>query len=220
MRLSYQHFWEWFKRNHQNIIALNDKPRKEMLYWINELSAHLRSYCKFLEYELRWVAPDHVLFTITVNGKSKLFKRVDALISKAPQVPGWMIRALDGARPIDYNMEEQIEKTGADPRELRFSFGSPYKRKESLVIYHPMCTVDNCEDFFLLARGAVYNLLGERQFGMEIGKVLIDEFILDPDLDYIDMLKEEVVYELESLPELLGMRQSVIRVDKQGNLMG
>src|SRR5688500_16373138 len=116
-----QHFWEWFKRYQNQYDYLKHKRRNEFSFWLSELSAHLHAYCKYCDCILEFKHKQPFL-TITVNGKVKYFKKAEDLVAKAPIIPGWTFTALEGPRPIDFFLEDQIEKTGIDPREFYFQY--------------------------------------------------------------------------------------------------
>jgi hypothetical protein len=48
-KLSKRHFWEWFKRHNQEYLLLNHKSKKEAVYWLRELDAHLRANSNSLD---------------------------------------------------------------------------------------------------------------------------------------------------------------------------
>lgn len=209
-KFSKRHLWEWFTRNNQEYLTLKNKPKKEALYWLNELQAHLRTYFKFLDFTLEWGPKGPAILTITVHGKAKHFKKATDLVAKAPAIPGWTIVALEEPRPLEFMLEEQIMDTGIDPRELSFSFDSEHPNA-SLIVYHPLCTQKNEHLIHQLAYAAVYNLLGERSFGDDICSLEVSNLSsADPD----------DVEELEALPRCLGMRKSdVMMVDNAGILI-
>src|SRR5688572_28821824 len=118
-----RHFWEWYKRYHQeyDYDIFKAKPKKEMAYWLNELSADLSAYCKFCDFILEWEQKQPNL-TITVHGKVKYFKKAEDLVAKAPVISEWTFTALADPRPIDFFLEQQIESTCIDPREFYFQY--------------------------------------------------------------------------------------------------
>jgi hypothetical protein len=209
-KLSKHHFWEWFRRHNQEYLALTNKPRKEAAYWLNELNAHLRAYFKFFGFSFEWRKEQTAHLTITVNGKARHFKKVEDLVDKAPKIPGWTIVALEDPRPVDFLLEQQIEATGIDPRELYFSFASDDPHNAVLIVYHPLCTAENEHLVYQLANDAVYNLLGERSFGTDIGR-----------LEVANLSQAEAgdIEELEALPALVSLRKSALVVDGRGNLV-
>lgn len=208
--LSKLHFWDWFSRHTQEYLALKNKPKKEASYWLNELNAHLRAYFKFLGFSLELQQEQTATLTITVNGKARHFKKAEDLVAKAPQLPGWTIVALEEPRPVDFLLEQQIQDTGIDPRELCFSFASDDPHNAVLIVYHPLCTSQNEHLIYQLASAAVYNLLGERSFGMNIRWLQVANLsCADPD----------DVEELEALPARIGPCRSAMMVDSEGSLV-
>ena len=35
-------------------LALRNKNKKEQVYWLNELRAHVRAYCRFFGFSIEW----------------------------------------------------------------------------------------------------------------------------------------------------------------------
>jgi len=209
-KLSKRHFWEWFRRHNQEYLALKNKPKKEVAYWLNELNAHLRSYFKFFGFSLELQQERRANLTITVNGKAMHFKKVDDLVAKAPEIGGWTIVALEDPRPVDFLLEQQMQATGIDPRELCFSFAGDDPHNATLIVYHPLCTSENEHLIYQLANTATYNLLGERSFGTDIHQLQVANLSCADPGD---------VQELEALPACIDLCRSGITVDSQGNLV-
>lgn len=210
-KLPKRHFWEWFKRHHKEYLELNKKSKREAAYWLHELNAHLRAYFKFFGFSLA-LADDKgtASLTITVNGKAMHFKKVDAFVATAPELPGWNFYALEAPMPIDYLLEKQIEDAGIHPGELYFSFGGNDLEDSTIVVYHPLCTEYNKRFILQLANVAIYNLLGERSFGLDIDCLEVENLsCADPD----------DVHRLESLPTHIGLRRSPMVVDHNGALL-
>jgi hypothetical protein len=210
-KLPKRHFWEWFKRHHKEYLDLNKKSKKEAAYWLHELTTHLRAYFKFFGFRL--ALPDDkgtASLTITVNGKAMHFKKVDTFVATATELPGWTIIALEDPMPIDFLLEKQIEDAGIHPGELYFSFDDNDPEDKDLIVYHPLCTEDNKRFILQLAYAAVYNLLGERSFGIDIGQLEVDNLsCADPD----------EVHKLESLSTHIELRRSAMVVDPNGALL-
>jgi hypothetical protein len=210
-KLPKRHFWEWFKRHNKEYLDLNKKSKKEAAYWLHELNAHLRAYFKFFGFSL--ALPDDkgiASLTITVNGKAMHFKKVDAFVTTAPDLPGWNFYALEGPMPIDYLLEKQIEDVGIHPGELYFSIDDNDPEDKDLIAYHPLCTEYNKPFILQLVYAAVYNLLGERSFGLDINNLEVENLsCADPDH----------VYKLESLPTHIDLRRSAMMVDHNGALL-
>src|SRR5439155_12270019 len=102
-------------------LELGNKSKKEAGYWLNELTAHLRAYFKFFGFSLSLHPKETAGLTITVNGKAMHFKKVEAFVAMAPEIPGWRISALENPMPVDFFLEKQMEAAGIDPREFYFS---------------------------------------------------------------------------------------------------
>jgi hypothetical protein len=207
-KLPKRHFWEWFKRHNKEYLEVYKKPKKEATFWKHELNAHLRAYYKFFGFSLALYDKAPARLTITANGRAEHFKKVEALVAIAPEIPGWNIRALKDPMPVDYLLEELIEDTGIDPRDCYFSFTA--KDGRDIVVYHPLCTKHNGFSFLRLADAAVFNLLGERSFGTDIGYL---------DVANLSCADANNVHKLLDLPTYIGLRKSAMGVDHNGNLL-
>jgi hypothetical protein len=209
-KLSKRHFWEWFKRHDKEYLELNKKSKKEADYWLSELTAHLRVYFRYFGFSLSLPDNGPASLTITVNGKAKHFKKVETFVAKAPELPGWTIIALEDPMPIDFLLEKEIKRTGIHPGEFYFSFDGNDPEDTDIIVYHPLCTEENKSLFLQLAYAAVYNLLGERSFGIDLGHLEVDN------LSYAD---PEEVYQLSALPTHIDLRRSAMAVDQHGTLL-
>jgi hypothetical protein len=171
-QLSKTHFWQWFLRHHKEYLGLNKKTKKELTYWQNELQAHLRAYYKFLYFSI-YVPNEGAtgVLTISVSGKGGYFKYVDNLVALAPEIPGWKIQALEPPRPIDFLWQEQVGHTDIDPRE--FWCTVPEGERAHLSVYHMLYTEANNWPYTQAAETAVYNVLGERSFGLDIRLITV-----------------------------------------------
>ncbi len=207
-RLPKRHFWKWFNRHNKEYLELHKKSKKDATYWADELNAHLRAYFKFFSFSLALFDKEPARLTITVNGMDEHFKKVDAFVATAPEIPGWNIRALEDPMPVDFLLEELMEEIGIDPRECYFSFAG--KDWKDIIVYHPLCTKDNGFLFLQLANAAVFNLLGERSFGTDIGDLVVDN---------LSCADADNIHKLLDLPTHIGLRKSDMGVDHNGNLL-
>lgn len=206
--LTKRHFWNWFQLHQHEYRVLLKQPKKEIKYWLREMNTHLRAYYKFLGFGLSCPDQGIARLTITVHGKAKHFRKVEAFVATAPAIPGWNIQALEGPMPIDFLLDDQIRHLGIHPLECSFSFSGD--DEETMVVYHPLCTDDNRRAFLRLAYDAVYNLLGEHSFGLYIEAIGVDN------LSRADLAE---VHPLEELPLHLPNHSPGLSVDGNGLLV-
>jgi hypothetical protein len=209
-KLPKRHFWEWFKRHHKEYLELPKMSKKEAGYWLHELNAHVRAYFKFFGFSLALPNEGTARLTITVNGNAMHFKKAEAFVATAPDIPGWSISALEDPMPIDFLLDKQMEDACTDPREFFFSFAANDAGETDIIVYHPLCTTYNTRVFLQLAYAAIYNLLGERSFGMDLGHLEVAN---------LSCADTEEVYQLEELPTRIGRRSSSMVVDDNGTLL-
>lgn len=211
--LAKSHFWKWFERNNLEYLHLRKKNKKEFSYWINEMSAHLRAYFKYIYFELGWSHDGkNAMLIITADGRSQYFKRVDDLVAKAPSIPNWEIIALEPPRPINFLLDEEYGDIDIDPGRLWFSFYD-YEDDEvrpSLIVYSELFN----RDTRLLVQAAISrvikNLLGERSAAIDIGSVDVWNLSNAPG--------DAKLHKIEDLPLHLGTRRSVLEIDATGTI--
>jgi len=209
-KLPKNHFWEWFNRNNKEYLELKKKTKKEAGYWMNELTAHLRVCFRYFGFSITLPDNGPAKLTVTVNGREVYFEKVEAFVGKAPEIPGWMIAALEEPMPVDFMLEKQIDKAGIHPSEFSFSFASYEPADTDIIVYHPLCTEENNRQFLLLAYDALYNLLGERSYGADLGRV---------EMANLSGADQSEVYQLEELPTHISLRRPAMVIDHNGTLL-
>ena len=210
-KLSKRHFWKWFECNNKEYLQLGMKSKKDTIYWVNELRAHLRAYFKFLDFTLIPMQEGQSgILTISVNGAARRFKRVEAFVAAAPSIANWKIQALEEPMPMDFLLEERCGETGINPYEFRFL---PQEEDDSidLCVYHPLYTEERQSVFVQVAEAATYNLLGERSFGLDIRYISVDNVSCAP--------KEAELLNPEELERYLGGQKSSLVVDASGRMV-
>jgi hypothetical protein len=209
LKLSKQHFWLWFREHNREYLSLNTKSQKDIRYWTNELTAHLRAYYKFLYFSIS-TTNDHTtgVLTISVAGKEQYFKYVDRLTAVAPAIPDWRVQALEAPMPIDFLWEHEHGDTGVDPHDF-WCLVPEGGYKPDIEIYHRLYTEDRQRAFRAAAEGALYNVLGERAFGRNIGVISVANLSTAP--------KGELI-KLKKLPAYMITEVSGLAVDAMGRM--
>ncbi|AXY77641.1 hypothetical protein D3H65_28275 [Paraflavitalea soli] len=173
-----RHFWVWFQRNSDIFQHVDKLDKKVFRYWLNELHIHLR-VCRRNIYPTIFIPADGSTpqFIITAGGNVKYFKAVEALVAKAPAIPGWIIHGFHPPRPIDFFIEQEHGDTGIDPHNLWFipcledNLGRP-----GITIYaERYLPVDR--SFEAAAEAVLTNLLGERSAGLDLGWVEVKRLV-------------------------------------------
>ena len=211
--LAKSHFWNWFQRNSAEYLQLRKKNKKEFTYWINEMTAHLRAYFKYIHFELGWDNEEKKgKLIITADGRSNYFKRVDDLVAKAPAIPNWDIIALQPPRPIDFLVEEEYGDTGIDPHRLWFSFYDfeDEDDRPDLIVYSELYNEDTTKEFEAAVNSIVVNLLGERSAAIDIGSINV--------WNLSDAPGDATLHKMEELPYYLGRRKSSLEIDASGQI--
>lgn len=208
-KLSKRHFWEWFKRNNTTYLDLHKRSKKEAAYWINELNTHLRAYGRFYSFVLSVSNQDTGTLTISVDGKPHHFKKADALVALAPEIPAWTFISLEAPMSLNPEMEMLLADAGISLDELYFSFVGNTAEYNSIVVYHTLCNDDSNQLFYNIAHAVVYNMLGERSFGVDI---------TDIDVANLSEANGAELWKLEELPSRIITRQSLFVVTETGML--
>lgn len=208
-KLSKRHFWEWFQRNNTTYLDLHNRSKKEAAYWINELNTHLRAYGRFYFYVLS-VSNQHTgTLTISVDGKPHHFKKADALVALAPDIPAWTILSLEAPMSLNPEMGKLLADAGIGLDELYFSFDTNFPDNNSIIVYHTLCNDASNDLFYNIAHTVVYNLLGERSFGVDI---------TDIEVANVSEANGAELWKIEELPSRIISRQSLFVVTETGML--
>lgn len=208
-KLSKRHFWEWFKRNNTTYLDLHNRSKKEATYWINELNTHLRAYGRFYSFVLSVSNQNTGTLTISVDGKPHHFKKADALVALAPDIPAWTILSLEAPMSLNPEMEKLLADAGIGLDELYFSFVGNRDEYNSIIVYHTLCTDDSRYLFYQIAHAVVYNMLGERSFGIDISNI---------DVANVSETNGAELLKLEELPSHIITQQPLFVVDETGVL--
>lgn len=210
IKLSKHHFWEWFIQNNKEYLQLHNKTQKELKYWKNEMSAHLRAYFKFLYFSIS-VGEEGTagVLTISVSGKARYFKYVDNIVAIAPAIPGWTIQALEAPRSIDAFWEDEFGHNRIDPHELWCAVPGE-EHLPGIAVYHMMYTEAENWLYTQAVEMALYNVLGERSFGLDIGPITVGNLSGAP--------QDAELIRLEELPAYMPRDKSAFEVDATGKI--
>lgn len=168
-------FWHWFQRNKDTYHNLPTSTKAEVLYLMREMSMHLAAYGRHINAELYWENVNGQVETVivfTTYGRPRQFRKVERLVACAPFIPGWRFLDLDPPRPIDFFLDEQYHHLDFDPFDLWFEPPEWYdlKHKCELQVYADTYTPIT-EEYTQAVRAAVYNVLGEKVYGLKVREV-------------------------------------------------
>ncbi|WP_315817655.1 hypothetical protein [Paraflavitalea speifideaquila] len=130
------------------------------------MNVHVRAYGKFFGFSL--VLPDKgtARLTITVKGREKHFKKADAFVATAPDIPDWSIHALEDPMSVDLLSVQSLEENGIDPWDFHFSIIGDCPEDTVVIMYHPLYTEDKVRLFlkWLMRQSIIYwvNVHSER----------------------------------------------------------
>lgn len=175
-RLTKQHFWQWFKRHNKEFLLLHKKTKKEARYWLNEWNTHLRAYGRYMKFAILWEQEKNTaILIITSYDNSRFFKKIEAFVARACEIPNWKIQALEPPTEPGFLIEERFGHTGIDEEDFRFVQGD--ETEDIICVYHPLYTEERYDIFKQVAAAVLYNILGERAFGLDIGYIEVDNVI-------------------------------------------
>jgi hypothetical protein len=114
-------FWTWFSKNQNRFRDFEDDTNKSDAY-LNEILEQSRKIKEGLAFEIE--PPKEGIFNLTVSadGDTALFSKVQEIVSKAPKIEGWRIFAFRQRIPNeqikDLILEAQDHKL--DPNKMKF----------------------------------------------------------------------------------------------------
>lgn len=88
------HFWTWFRKHSDLLLALAFMSTYEREYWLLEVETHLSAYRKKLSFALCCGPALTGSLVITVGRKANYSRMAGALVANAPRIPGWEVYGL------------------------------------------------------------------------------------------------------------------------------
>jgi hypothetical protein len=208
-----KHFWKWLEKYNMEYTRLHKKPKREAKFWLDELGAHLKAYCKRLDFVLYQEHDKKLLqLVISASGDCRFFRRAELLVKKAPALPGWTFTALHPPRAIDFTIHEKYGDTGIDPHNLWFK---PFKnnvqgKQLNIIIYSELYRDEVKDGFYDAVLDVVCNVLGERNFGLNMGIIRVANLSVAP--------AKQKLFKLEKLPAYVKKMQLQFEVNERGIL--
>jgi hypothetical protein len=206
------HFWTWFEQNNKEFLQLHRKKKKDAKYWMNELSVHIRAYCKKLGCQINYNPRKRTgQLIITAGGDGRYFHRADDLVAKAPEIPRWEIYSLIPPQPLDVEIVELFRQIGVDPLNLWFKplgYNDRWNRP-GIVVYSDMYNDElSGAEFESAISAMIVNVLGERSASQDIGDIVL------ANLSEAD--NRSALAPLEELTAFVGRSNSVFEVNEEG----
>jgi len=211
-----KHFWTWFKKNNTAYLqfAPGKSNRKETGYLIDELTVHMRAYCKYLSPEFT-INADRTKgeLVITANSNTSGFKKADRLVLKAPPIDGWTFIALRPPHYLDSHPAFCKAQMEANITDIWFQdkgtscFGTLY-----IAVFVPYILPEKEEAVSNYVDWTILNLIGERAEAMDVEVLLVES------LDMVD--QDRNLYHIEELPYVLSRTVSKITIGAGGEIQG
>lgn len=191
------HFWKWFEQHAEEYRDIYANDEKKIGYLLDEINMHLRACHKYLE-AVVGVQEDtgEATLIITANGQARGFRQADRLVAKAPALANWKIQALQSPAEPGCLLDVFFPEVCIDPERLWFSVlydGGPSSPKD-IIVYSELYKPGVSALFENAVRLVLYNILGERLFGLYIRKIYIANLSEDPDMDWVMRLRELPAY--------------------------
>jgi len=196
-------FWEWFKKNNSKYYFLNqilDEPKKEEL--LDDFLRHLHEYCNSLFFEIGGIPKEGQELIITAGGNKEYFAKAEQLVSKAPKIDEWEIKALKPPMGIDF--VSRYEGVELNPNEIWFLPLDNEEDPKSLGLRICLENYDpKNEELYLNASYQLLDtILGERSAALDISYVEVDRLSQNP--------KKEGLIELSDLPQYIAWRKTKV----------
>ena len=163
-----KHFWTWFQKNSDLLLAFPKMNSKEKEYWLREINTHLRAHTKKLFFELLYDNKGTSRFIITTYGNTKYFRMAEAMAAKAPEIPGWEILGLQPPGLIGELLQPMYGHAGIDLQNLKFM--PPKKMNDGKVVLDVYAELygEVTREMDISVEAYMYELLGEKTIGLEI----------------------------------------------------
>lgn len=210
-------FWEWFRRNQETYLHLFKSSKAEALYLMREMTMHLAAYGTRINAELYWEKVEgdiEVVLVFTTYGRARQFRKVERLVAQAPDLPGWRFLDLDPPRPIDFFLDEDYGHLDFDPFNLWFEPPRFFNNQDKccLDVYVDTYTQIS-KEYEQAVAGAVYNVLGEKVYGLKIRELNVDR------LCELPKRQRSALVNLQQLPQYIQIRDdSCLYVNEWGQV--
>lgn len=195
-------FWKWFSENHhryQQVEQLDGDHAHEL---VNEVVEELKKYDPWFKALMGKYDDTTSELIVTADGDIALFVKVEELISKAPDIPGWKFTAHKPPLGFDEISIEMFGKT-FDDETMRFYpiVDDAYPDMVSIIFTHSGYNIEEADDFETGGSIYVQNALGELNTATqldhyEIGPEPDDKSLLIPVTklnDYLNWREKEFI---------------------------
>ncbi|HEY4150207.1 MAG TPA: hypothetical protein VGM41_14810 [Chitinophagaceae bacterium] len=165
-------FWNWFRQHENKYRDFDRCSDKEVEDLMHELDVHLKAYHHRLWASVKTEkGDDRSTLILSANGRRFSFGYVDRLVAKVPLMEYWKVVALEEPREADFMLKERFGDLAMDVRKLSFAAEQNEKGQQDIAVYTDPYDYGKAKRYNQAARRVVYNLLGERFFGLGIGYV-------------------------------------------------
>lgn len=204
-------FWEWFKRNSENYMQLDERTKAESTYYIREMDMHLMAFGKGICAELRYTvgtASPNGMFIFTAYGRSRRFRAIEQLVAKAPLLPGWIFVGLHPPVAVDHGFASDFPNLDIDPLNIWFELPKDHNGRYYLTAYIEMYKPPSRE-LEEAVYAAVYNVLGEKTFGLGVRHIEVEN------LFHVSKERREALINIVQLPECIQISNDSLFVINQ-----
>ncbi len=196
-------FWNWFKRNNSKYYYINqmiDLEQKEKV--LDDFLNQLHNYCDKLFFEIGGVPNEPQELIISAEGNKDYFHKVEALVSKAPNIDEWQIIAFKPPMGVDFITE--YEGIKMNPHEIWFLPLDNEKDPKALGLRICLPNFDlKKEEIFLEGCYQLVDaILGEKSAALEINHIEVDKLPKNPD--------DKGLIELSELSKYINWRKAKV----------
>lgn len=168
-------FWSWFVANEPRIREADESQIERV---VDETTSELQRYCDRLWLELGGHPIGPFALTISAQGDTDYFARVNALVARAPKLTHWEFVAFQ--RPLGFGFVTDYDGTRFDPHEMWFQ---PHvDRGDALELRISSTSYERCkhERFLQGAQLVVACGLGELSAALDVGRVEVGPLPASP----------------------------------------
>jgi hypothetical protein len=116
-----ENFWTWFSKNQNRFRDFKDDPNKSDVY-LNEILGEGRKIKEGLAFELEPPRDGIINLTISADGDTALFSKVEEIVAKSPKIAGWAVLAFRQRIP-EAQVKDMVLKADdhtLDPNKMKF----------------------------------------------------------------------------------------------------
>jgi hypothetical protein len=194
-------FWEWFVKNQNKYLFLNQVESDVKENLLNEFANQLHKFCENLFFQIGGHPDQTQELIITAEGNIEYFDKVEELINAAPKLKDWNFIAFKP--PMEFGFKSTYQNITSDSKDLWFLPLQDSSNPKSLGIRigFPNYESSKEKEFTFIAFLMLDTILGEKSTALDINYLDVDILPDDPDNNgfiHLSELKDYVTWHKNS----------------------